>query len=403
MRYLQQRYPEYDASFMTHFVSGNRIKLLRNGAEYFPALEAAIKSAEQEIYLQTYIYQVDATGIFIGNALKQAAQRGVNVYVLLDGYGCKDLPKAYVRELQKAGVQVMIYRPKISPWTLKKGRLRRMHCKVAVIDGKIGFVGGINIIDDYDVPNHTPNNVPPRVDYAVSIQGTLLLAITANVHLLWRHLARLHLQRVDAKPVKSIPQQAIKKGIKAAFVIRDSLLHRRDIEDAYLTAIDNAKSEIIIANAYFVPGRRFRQTLLAAAKRGVTIKLLLQGRMEYFLMFATHAFYREFLRNGIEIYEYRKSFMHCKVAVIDSEWVTVGSSNIDPFSLLLAREANVLVLDTLFAMELRADIIASIQNGAHCVDPKKWSGGNIIKRLASWVAYGLVRVFLGVIGYSNER
>lgn len=403
MRYLQQRYLEYDAFFMTHFVDGNQIKLLRNGAEYFSALEAAIVSAEFEVYLQTYIYQADATGIRIGNALKQAAQRAVNVHVLLDGFGCKDLPEAYVDELQAAGVQVIFYRPKISPWTFKKGRLRRLHRKLAVIDGKVGFVGGINIIDDYDVPNHTPNNVPPRIDYAVRIEGVLLPAITASAHKLWRRIAWAHLLRVNASSTNPISPQAIKGGIKAAFILRDNVLHRRDIEDAYLTAINSAKSEIIIANAYFVPGRGFRQALLAATARGVTVKLLLQGRMEYFLMFATHAFYSEFLRNGIEIYEYRKSFMHSKVAVIDSEWATVGSSNIDPFSLLLAREANVLVLDTAFAMELRTDVLASIQEGAHQIASQKWASANIIKRLISWVAYGMVRMLLGVIGYSNER
>jgi len=385
---------------MTHFIGGNQIELLRNGAEYFPALEAAFANAEHEIYLQTYIYQADATGIRIGNALKQAVQRGVIVNVLLDGFGCKDLPKVFVHELQEAGVQVMFFRPKISPWTFKKRRLRRLHCKVAVVDGKIGFVGGINIIDDYDVPK--PDKIPPRIDYTVCIEGALLPAITASVHNLWRRLAWLHLLDVNIGS-SIVTKQVIKGDIKAAFVLRDNVLHRRDIEEAYLAAIDGAKSEIIIANAYFVPGRRFRLALLAASKRGVTVKLLLQGRMEYFLMFATHAFYGEFLRHGIEIYEYHKSFMHCKVAVIDRQWATVGSSNIDPFSLLLAREANIIVQDTVFSTELREDIDSYIQQGANRVSSLEWGNGNLIKHLASWVAYGLVRVFLGVIGYSNER
>ena len=195
----------------------------------------------------------------------------------------------------------------------------------------------------------------------------------------------------------------IRDSIHAAFVVRDNVLHRHDIEDAYLEAIDNAKSEIIIANAYFVPGRKFRKALLAAARRGVNVKLLLQGRMEYFLMFATHAFYSEFLKNGINIYEYRQSFMHCKIAIIDSTWATVGSSNIDPFSLLLAREANVLVQDTTFASELRTEVFSTIHASAIQISPRHWAKANLIKRIASWIAYGLVRVFLGVIGRSNER
>lgn len=387
---------------MTHFIGGNHIQLLRNGAEYFPALEAAIESAKIEIYLQSYIYQADATGIRIGNALKQAAQRGVAVHVLLDGFGSKDLPKNYRQELESTGIQLMFYRPKISPWSLKKQRLRRLHNKVVVIDEVIGFVGGINIIDDYDVPELTHSNVPPRIDYAVLIKGKLLPIIVANVRKLWRHMAWAHLLPPPRKQRIKVEEESL-AGIKAAFIIRDNVLHRRDIENAYLEAINSAKSEVIIANAYFVPGRKFRRALLDAASRGVTVKLLLQGRMEYFLMFATHAFYSEFLRNGIEIYEYRKSFMHSKVAVIDSYWATVGSSNIDPFSLLLAREANVLVQDPLFATALRIDILPLIQAGAIQISPKEWEHGNLFKRIASWLAFGVVRGFLGVISKSDER
>ena len=391
---------------MTNYITGNHIQLLRSGEEYFPALITAIDAASQAIYLQTYIYEIDKAGISIGNALKQAAQRGVLVNVLLDGFGCKDMPKTYVAELENAGVLLMFYRQKVSPWTLKKNRLRRLHRKIAVIDNKIAFVGGINIIDD----NNVPDNTPPRIDYAVRIEGALLPSIAASVFKLWRRMAFTRLnftlsnhafvnQTITISPVKS----TVIKGINAAFVVRDNVLHRRDIENAYLMAINAAKSEIIIANAYFVPGRRFRHALLKAAKRGVKIELLLQGRMEYFLMLATHAFYSLFLKNGIHIYEYRKSFMHCKVAVIDSYWATVGSSNIDPFSMLLAREANIMVQNTAFATDLRSEICNSIREGAHQVSAKEWLQGHLFKRALSWLVFGIVRVFMGILGISKEQ
>ena len=386
---------------MTNFLPNNQITLLRGGKEYFPALIAAIDSASQTIYLQTYIYEIDKAGISIGNALKQAAQRGVAVNILLDGFGCKDMPKKYLKELENAGVQVMFYRPKISPWTLKKNRLRRLHRKIVVVDNKIAFVGGINIIDD----NNVPDNTPPRIDYAVRIEGALLPSIAASVYKLWQRMAFTRLNLTFSNKTfanKNLKPTAI-KGISAAFIMRDNVLHRRDIENAYLSAINAAKSEIIIANAYFVPGRRFRQALLNAAKRGVKIELLLQGRMEYFLMFATHAFYSLFLKNGVQIFEYRKSFMHCKVAVIDGYWATVGSSNIDPFSMLLAREANIVVKDKAFASELRSEICSSIREGAHQVSTQEWLQGNLFKRALSWLVYSMVRAFMGVIGNSNER
>ena len=391
---------------MPTFLSNNQITLLRSGKEYFPALITAIESAKQTIYLQTYIYEVDQAGISIGNALKQAAQRKISVNILLDGFGCKDMPKAYLQALESAGVQVLFYRPKISPWTFKKNRLRRLHRKIAVIDSKVAFVGGINIIDD----NNVPDNTPPRIDYAVRIEGALLPSITASVNKLWRRIALLRLKlTTSSKAVvnHSVNPTDVKlskaNGISAAFVLRDNVLHRRDIENAYLSAIIAAKSEIIIANAYFVPGKRFRHALINAAKRGVKIELLLQGRMEYFLMFSTHAFYGLFLKNGIAIYEYRKSFMHCKVAVIDGFWATVGSSNIDPFSMLLAREANVVVQDITFASELRAEICSSIREGAHQVSAQEWLQGNLFKRALSWLVFGLVRVFMGIIGISKEQ
>lgn len=385
---------------MTALIAGNHIQLLRNGSAYFPALATAIAQAKQTIYLQTYIFEVDAAGNQIADALKAAAQRGVIVRVLLDGFGCKDMPSDFVTAFKKAGVQVMFYRPKISPWTFKKNRLRRLHRKVAVIDEKIGFVGGINIIDDSNVPNH----LPPRVDYAVRVEGALLPSMAASMQKLWRRIKLTHLQALSLD-TKTGSQSAFinKKGVKAAFVLRDNLLHRRDIETAYLKAINAAKSEIIIANAYFLPGRRFRQALIKAAKRGVKVELLLQGRMEYFLMLATHAFYTVFLKSGITIFEYRKSYMHCKVAVIDGSWATIGSSNIDPFSMLLAREANIVVQDATFASELRSEIRQSIQQESVQVLAQEWMHRNTLKRAMSWLIYGVVKGVLGLIGHSNKH
>jgi cardiolipin synthase len=384
---------------MTNFIGGNHLKLLRNGEEYFPALEDAIQHAQHEIYLETYIYQEDLIGRRIGNALKKAAHRGVKVYLLLDGFGSQDFSATFLQGFQLAGVNVMFYRQKISPWTFKKNRLRRLHRKVVVIDGSVGFVGGINIIDD----NNVPEEATPRVDYAVEIRGALLAPLLDSVQKLWKHLAWLQLRQVPQQYAQAKTQiNAQYHEVKAALVLRDNVLHRRDIEEAYLEAIANAKEEIIIANSYFVPGWRFRKALMDAADRGVSVKLLLQGRIEYLVMLATQAFYSTFLAHGIEIYEYSKSFMHSKVAVIDQEWATVGSSNIDPFSLLLAREANVVVRDHFFAEELRASILQSIQDGATEISLQAWVRGNLRHRIFSWMVYGVLRIVLGVIGRAED-
>ncbi len=384
---------------MSGFVAGNQIVLLRNGTEYFPALLQAIESARFEIHLQTYIYEVDAVGRAIGEALKRAAARGVGVCLLLDGFGCKDIPRAFVHELQEAGVDVLFYRPKVSPWTLKRRRLRRFHRKVAVIDGRLAFVGGINIIDDMNTPGH----VPPRIDYAVSVQGPLLSVIRASARRLWRRTAWSRLHRIDAGRLKGRLHPQVAGDMWAAFVVRDNVWHRRDIEKVYLEAIDRAREEIVIASSYFLPGRRFRKALESAAKRGVRVVLLLQGRVEYLLLdYASRALYDRLLAAGIEIHEYQTSMMHSKVAVVDGDWATVGSSNIDPFSLFLAREANVVVADATFAGALRADLEHALNHDAKRVTMEGWHSGHRIQRFVSRMFYGLVRAAVGVAGYADQ-
>ncbi len=383
---------------MIRFLSGNHVTLLRNGTEYFPALQRAIDAADQQIFLETYIFEPDQVGRRIAESLKQAARRGVKVHLLLDGFGCKNLSRLFIDELQQAGIEVLFFRPKVSPWTFKRNRLRRLHRKLAVIDGRIAFIGGINIIDDMNTPGQTP----PRVDYAVRIEGALLHSIHASTRRLWHRVSWTALRRViAARPFKSHP---IAGGVRAAFVMRDNIWHRRDIEQAYLSAIENAHSEIIIANSYFLPGVRFRRALIAAAARGVRVVVLLQERVEYLLLdYASHALYGQLLGSGIEIHEYHASFMHSKVAVIDRHWATVGSSNIDPFSLLLSREANIVVLDRDFAHELRQDIDHALRNGAHRVYPDDWAHTPWLRRFLAWCTYALVRFMLGIIGHSGKH
>jgi cardiolipin synthase len=187
-------------------------------------------------------------------------------------------------------------------------------------------------------------------------------------------------------------------------MIRDNLRHRRDIEDAYLEAITAARDEIVLAHAYFLPGHRFRHALMAAAGRGVRVIVLLQGRVEYVLLhYASQALYGALLGGGIRLYEYHKSFLHAKVAVIDGDWATVGSSNIDPFSLLLAREANVVVRDQAFAAALRLSLQGDMESGASELRREQWNRKSLLARAANWMAYGLVRMMIGIAGYGGKH
>jgi cardiolipin synthase len=380
--------------------SGNRITLLQNGDAYFPALEAALDQAVYDIYLETYIFENDHTGRRIAEALRRAALRGVTTHLLIDGFGSSILPKTMLDYLQEAGVMVLKFRPKISPWTLRRGRLRRLHRKIVVIDRSLAFVGGINIIDDLDMPGQDW----PRYDYAVSVEGPLVREISTAARRLWWRvvwLRRLHIGwRRDKQRLAPQPQAA--GDMRAAFLLRDNFRHRRDIENAYLQAIEQAKSEIIVANAYFLPGLNFRHALMAAAERGVRVVLLLQGKIEHRLAhYASRALFGSFLGAGIEIYEYHQSILHAKVAVIDDHWATVGSSNLDPFSLLLALEANIVVDDQSFATALNDSLEQAIEVGARRVFEKNWRLQPFILRLVCWLSYGLVRLMAGIAGESK--
>jgi cardiolipin synthase A/B len=378
---------------------GNRITLLRSGVEYFPALEAAIRAARREVYLESYIYEADDTGWRITDALADAARRGVAVHVLVDGFGSKSMPRDLVQALARAGVERLVYRPEIAPFRIRKYRLRRMHRKLAVIDGAVAFVGGINIVDDVD----PAGDAAPRLDFAVRVEGPLLRPIQDAVLRLWTRVAwvRLHRRR---RPKRRIEIDDAPKGAQdAAFVVRDNFRHRSDIEDAYLAAIDAAHDEILIGNAYFFPGTRFRRALLRAAARGVRVTLLLQGKIEYTLQhYASRALYGTLLEAGIEIYEYHKSYLHAKVAVIDRHWATVGSSNIDPFSLLLAREANVVVEDRGFAAELRLALRSALEDGALVIEGARWFRLPVWRRIPMWISYGIGRFIMGMVGFGGQ-
>ena len=386
---------------MIHMVPNNQITLLQSGEAYFPALEAAIDRAMHEIYLETYIFEDDGTGRRIAEALRRAAVRGVKTHLLIDGFGSIGLPKSMVDGLEAAGVMVLKFRPKTSPWTLQRRRLRRLHRKMVVVDRKIAFVGGININDGMD----SLGQPSMRFDYAVSVQGPLVKAIHDSARRVWSRVAwtRLRPGRVwdNARYTPSTEPAGL---MQAAFLVRNNIRNRRDIEGAYLQAIEQAQREIILADAYFLPGLNFRHALVAAAGRGVRVVLLLQGKMDHPLLhYASHALYRSFLDAGIEIYEYYKSLLHAKVAVIDGHWATVGSSNLDPFSLLLSLEANVVADDEGFAEELKFSLEQAMATGAQRIGEKNWRTQSIGQRLASWLSYGVVRFMIGVAGYAPGK
>ncbi len=380
----------------TDFSTGNHLQLLATGTEYFPALLAAIDSAAHEIHLETYLFADDETGRTVAAALARAARRGVAVRVLVDGFGAREFAAGLGVSLITDGVELLVYRPQPRQRRLHWHRLRRLHRKLAVIDGRLAFVGGINIISDFDT-----DITAPRFDYAVCVAGPLVATIHADMRHVWHIVRWSYLGHRPPAPDYQPPAPQPAGSVSAALVIRDNLRHRRDIEDAYLEAMAGAQREIILANAYFLPGKRFREALITAARRGVKVTLLLQGRADYLLQHhAMQAIYDSLLNAGVRIFEYQPSYLHAKVAVIDETWATVGSSNIDPFSLLLSREANIIARDHAFARGLAAHLRVAINRDTIEIQRGAQNRSWLMRRINN-VAYALVRLLVGLTGYGK--
>ncbi|MEK8050154.1 cardiolipin synthase ClsB [Ideonella sp. DXS22W] len=403
---------------------GNQVRLLAGGDELFPAMCLAIAGARHQVWLATYIFHDDAAAQAIAEALVEAARRGVWVGVVVDGFGSKASLPVLHRWLQNGGVNLAVFRPVDRWWRLlQPGQLRRLHHKLCVVDGEVGFVGGINVIDDRNDLNHGWSD-RPRLDFAVQLQGPVVALVEQTARALWSRAAlgadwrdevqqlwrsaeplararriagRLRLPRSERQAADAADAlaQAALPPMRAMLLVRDNLRRRRAIELAYIDAIRSASRRVDIVCPYFYPGQRFRRALRQAAQRGVHVRLLLQGKVDYrFAALAAQVLYDELLAVGVQVFEYTPAFLHAKVAVVDDDWATVGSSNIDPLSLLLNLEANVVVRDAGFAGDLALRFEAAVAASREVVRPPVSRGGwSMLRRgFVAWTAHWFLRL-----------
>ncbi|MCR5883484.1 cardiolipin synthase ClsB [Rhizobacter sp. J219] len=408
----------------TVYSGGNQARLLRGGDALFPAMVRAVEQARHEIWLATYIYDNVASVTALTQALVEAAQRGVHVKLVVDGFGSRATLLDLRSALCEAGVQLTIFRPLDRWWAwLQPSQLRRLHQKLCVVDGRVAFVGGINLLDDCYDQVHGWTDFP-RLDFAVELSGPVVAPIEQAVKALW---TRANVGRNFAKEMAALARSAepvararrllrrlrMPKGakagedvgdlppVRAAFVMRDNLRQRRAIERSYIHAIRKAKTRVDLISPYFYPGRAFMRVLINAARRGVQVRLLLQGKVDYRIAaVAAQALYDQLLSNGVKVYEYTPAFLHAKVGLVDDEWATVGSSNIDPLSLLLNLEANVVIRDADFVNTLAAEFDNAV-SASREIDPqqaRRASLRGVLRRgFVAWVAHVYLRV-AGITG-----
>jgi cardiolipin synthase A/B len=396
------------------FTSGNRVRLFRTGVQFFPALIERIDNAMRSVSLETYIFANDDIGRAVSDALVRAADRGVKVRVITDGIGTEsNLPM--FKLWQERGVEHRIYNPHLlfgpQGWS-------RTHRKLALIDETYAFCGGINIVDDYE--QNGTRLERPRWDFAMEAQGPVVKDVREAFDLQWDRIrlgvkprqpsqpgcepqeqdrapgrwntgrAMLARRRARLGEIHAVDQPCI------AFVARDNLLNRRAIEKAYLRAIAHAESEVLLANPYFMPGRKLRRALVHAARRGVRVSLVI-GRKEFVALdYATPFLYGNLLKHGVRIAEYEKTMLHGKVAVVDADWATIGSSNLDALSLVLNNEANMVLVNHPEIAQLHDAILQAFDEGRP-IDEKHYASRPVSERALNWLAYNTYRLMMKMI------
>lgn len=381
------------------------LKLLEGGKDYFQRIEETLTAAKKSIYLEVYIFSADSQAKKIVDILCAAAQKGLEVKVILDWLGSS--PFQHEKEFLSAGVEFSYYNP---AWFGPLG-FSRTHRKLVVVDEVIAFVGGVNVCDDSkDSLGNTLRGV--RWDLALEATGTVVEKVHATFLRQWQRLQpnALHpknlLKRIleQELPWSSSHFLGLRHGNKEglAFIARDNLHHRRDIERAYLKAIGQARDEIWLVTPYFLPGRRLRKALVNAAGRGVSVNLLLGTDEFKILNWAVPSLYGQLLAANVVIYEYPKALLHTKAMVVDRRWATLGSSNCDQLSFLLNHEANLIIRNHQVIKEIRWKIADQASDNGIKVEPNVYAQRSYFKKIFNWVAYVFVRATMGLLTISAK-
>lgn len=373
------------------WLPGNQVKLLENGEAYYPAVFEAIRNARSEVLIETFIIFEDKVGLELHQVLLEAAQRGVKIDLLFDGFGTADLSVAYLDALTAAGVNVRSFDPSVRILGCRLNVVRRMHRKLIAIDNRVAFVGGINFSADH-LADFGPQ---AKQDYAVELQGPIVGEIRAFMKsvLKQRSFKQAWQERRAWRRHRNIDQVSV-GNVGAMLVTRDNTHHHNDIERHYRAAIRASRKRVVIANAYFFPGHRLLREMRRAARRGVDVRLILQGEPDVPMARSAAQWLYDYLRRGgVKIYEYRERPLHAKVAVVDDDWATVGSSNLDPLSLALNLEANVVLRDREFNRVLAGSLQHLVQHACqeieHAPKPRwEWLG-----ELRAYVVFSFLRNF----------
>lgn len=375
-----------------NYTHANQVKLIRGGREYFQLLESLIGQAKKTIYFQIYIFDEDATGRSIANALIAAAKRKVIVHLLLDGYASKSLSAAFIKELKDSGIRFRWFTSFLKNRKFYLGR--RLHHKVIVIDSTKSLVCGLNISDRY---NDTVENAA-WLDWAIYAEGEVSLKLEEVCKKRIKNYSINNLKNNFAK-IAGQDKCAVK------ICVNDWLGRKSEITKSYLEMLRDASSNIIIMSPYFLPGHEFRRKLKEASKKGVKIQLILTGLSDIPLAkFAERYMYEWLFKYNVQIYEYQKTVLHGKIATCDGKWVTVGSYNVNNLSAYASIELNLEVKNKKFAEHVEQRLKTIIETECLCITNESYKREiNFLKRVLQISAYNLLRIMLFVFTFQKRQ
>nr|WP_315177014.1 phospholipase D-like domain-containing protein [uncultured Flavobacterium sp.] len=367
------------------------LELVYSGEDYFSRLEAIIRNSQIEIHMQMYLFENDATGNRIIKALKEAASRKVQVYVLLDGLGSLSFPSETLKEMRQSGINIRFFAPLFSTYTFYLGR--RLHRKVIVADAKVVLIGGINVADKYC----GSDTEAPWLDYAVQLKGEIaepLQKLCTDIYFKKRHL---HNSKIKSSFL-------VQEDAMVRILQNDWLKGKNEICDGYIKSIRNAKKDIIIVGSYFLPGIRIIRALKKASKNKVKIKLILSGKSDLPLTRrATCYLYDKLLNYNIELYEWDQSILHGKVAVIDGNWTTIGSFNLNNLSSYGSLEMNVEINSDLFSKMFQSHLIEIIAQCQSITPQSLKTKNNLFTKSINFLSYCVTRIIEIIVTYTPYK
>lgn len=377
------------------YSSGNKVKLVHGGVEYFQQLADLIRTAKKVLHLQVYIFETDATGRAILNELKGAVERGVSVFLVVDGFGSYGLRRQFKGELEESGIQFRFFSS--LPFQALKQPARRLHHKICIADGIKALLGGINIADKY----HGKNGELPWLDYAVLVEGKICTAIQEFCESIFNRsfMKRRYPGRVRTN------KQALPDGIRVRLSINDWLRRKNEISAAYKYMLNGARKDIVIVASYFIPTRRLLKILLRAAKRQRKVTVILGETSDVpFIRPAMYYLYGKLLSSNIRIFEYREAVLHAKVCVVDHRWVSIGSHNLNHLSEFFSVEANLEILDKTFASQLADELNSLMLLKCKEVDKLDFERNeNVFRRIWNRFSYTLISTSMRILDLFNVR